>query len=198
MYRLLIPLVLALSSCAPKALSFLIDESAHFEDYQTYRLINTRIDRTNLSKEGRDILDVLEETIRAKMAERGYEESNLDPDLIMRYDIVTSQHSQTNYSASPFGPPVTTTNYMESLIIMDFTDTYHDKLFWQSSYDMRQESKSLKKEFATMEAVSEIFYTYPYRAGDSEPDEELGDHRAGRKQLKALKKQAKIDARQNR
>lgn len=173
---------------------YLNEEGAEFQNFQTYRLINTKLDRTNLSKEGRDILDILEGAIKNEMKRRGYEESNLSPDLVLRYEITTSRHTDTNVNVSPYGAPPTTSTYLESLIIIDLTDASRKKMFWQSSYDLRQESKQLKKEHATQDAVSEIFYTYPFRAGEAEPDESLADRKAGRKRIKAQRKLEKAEA----
>ena len=69
--------LIVLVGCAPKALTYLNEEEAKFKQYKTYRLLNTKLERTNLSKDGREILDIVEYAIRGKMKERGYEESNL-------------------------------------------------------------------------------------------------------------------------
>lgn len=172
-------------SCSPKPLSYLNEKGVPLQHFQTYRLLNTKVERTNLSKDGREILSILEESIREKMAERGYEESNLEPDLILRYEITTNQQMETSTSAGPFGPPVTSRTYMESLIIVDLMDASKRKMFWQSSFDLRKQTKDLRQEQATEFAVSEIFYSYPYRAGSAKPDPSLSDWKSGRKKLKA-------------
>lgn len=192
-YRLLLLAFLA-SSCAPKALTYLMEEGVRFQEFQTYRLINTKLERTNLSKEGREIIDVLEAQIRKEMKIRGYEESNLGPDLILRYDIATNQMTESTSNFSPYGPPVTTRTFLESVIIVDLLDARKDKMFFQASYDLKQESKQLKKEYATEDAISEIFYSYPYRAGQKKPDETLSDWKTGRKTIKARRKVEKKEA----
>ncbi len=188
--RLLILLIIA-AVCSPKALTYLNEEDVRFQELQTYRLVNTKLERTNLSKEGREIIDVLESTIRAQMKERGYEESNLGPDLILRYDIATNQRSESRSNYSPYGPPVTSRTFMESVIIVDLVDTRRDKMFWQASYDLTQQSKQLKQEQATEDAISEIFYSFPYRAATVEPDPQLADWKAGRKKIKTRRKAEK-------
>lgn len=189
-------LVFALAACAPKALTYLIEDGVKFEKFNTYRLVNTKLDRTNLSKEGRDVLDVLEKAIKQKMNERGYEESNLGPDLILRYEISTNRQTQTSTNLNPygFGPPVNTRTYLESIVILELIDNSRDKMFWQASYDLKQQSKQLKKEYATEDAVSEMFYSFPYRAGESKPDPALADWKAGRKVIKARRKEEKKQA----
>ncbi len=196
MKRLIILLLFFSSACSQKALIYLNEEGAKFQDFKTYRLINTKLDRTNLSKEGRDILDILEAAIKNEMNKRGYEESNLSPDLVLRYEISTSRHTNSQNNISPYGAPPTTRTFLESLIILDLTDTERRKMFWQSSYDLRQESRQLKKEHATQDAVSEIFYTFPFRAGESEPDPTLSDRKANRKIIKALRKIEKKEAKE--
>ena len=187
-------ILLLLSSCAPKALTYLNEEDVKFQNFRTYRIINTKLDRTNLSKEGREIIDLVEASLRNKMNERGYEESNLGPDLILRYDISTNRRTESTTNYTPYGPPVTSRTFLESLIIVDLTDTRRDKMFWQGSYDLRQQSKQLKKEQATEDAINEIYYSFPYRAGQAKPDPELADWKAGRKKIKTQRKLEKKEA----
>jgi hypothetical protein len=191
MVNRLILLLFVTAACSPKALTYLNEEGVRFQDLQTYRLVNTKLERTNLSKEGREIIDVLEATIRLQMKERGYEESNLGPDLILRYDIATNQRTESRSNYSPYGPPVTSRTFMESVIIIDLVDTRRDKMFWQASYDLTQQSKQLKQEQATEDAISEIFYSFPYRATTMEPDPQLADWKAGRKKIKTRRKAEK-------
>lgn len=181
-------------ACSPKVLSYYNPDVARHKEYQTYRLLNTKLERTNLSKDGRAILDVVELALRNQMNKRGYEESNLSPDLVLRYEIATNQRTQSNNNNSLFWAPVTTSTFMESLIIIDLTDTDRKKMFWQGSFDMRQETRDLKQEQATELAISEIFYLYPYRSGDATPDAKLADAKAGRKALNAKHKQEKKEA----
>ena len=156
----LILLVLLAIGCSPKALSFFLEEEAKLEQYQTYRLLNTKLERTNLSKDGREIIEIVEYAIKEKMRERGYEESNLGPDLILRYEIVTNQYGDGSANSGPFGPPVSSRTFLESLVIIDLLDAEKRKMFWQSSYDMRQESRDIRQEQAVERAVNEIFYNY--------------------------------------
>lgn len=183
-------LIFLLTGCAPKAITYFLEEEARLEQYQTYRILNTKLERTNLSKDGREVLDILELAIREKMRERGFEESNLGPDVILRYEIVTNQFTEGSNNG-PFGPPVSSRTFMESLIIIDLLDAERRKMFWQSSYDMRQENRDIKQEQAVERAVSEIFFTFPYKAGSREVDEKLADYKSGRKKLKARQKEEK-------
>jgi len=173
-----------------------MEEGVRFQEFNTYRLINTKLERTNLSKEGREIIDVLEGRIRDEMKTRGYEESNLGPDLILRYDIATNQMTESTSNFSPYGPPVTSRTFLESVIIIDLLDASKDKMFFQASYDLKQESKQIKKEYATEDAITEIFYSFPYRAGEIKPDETLSDWKAGRKKIKVRRKAEKKAAKQ--
>jgi hypothetical protein len=194
----LVIVLLVLSGCAPKALTYLNEEGVKFQNFQTYRIINTKLDRTNLSKEGREIIDIVEASLREKMKDRGYEESNLGPDLILRYDISTNRQTESSRNYSPYGAPVTSRSYLESLIIVDLTDAKREKMFWQGSYDLKQQSKQLKKEQATEDAISEIYYSFPYRAGDAKPDPQLADWKTGRKKIKAKRKLEKKQAKQEK
>ena len=181
---------LVVAGCSPKALTYL-NEETRFDKFQTYRLLNSKLERTNLSKEGRDIMDLLESSIKAEMSKRGYQESNLSPDLVLRYEITTNRFTSTNTGGSPFVPTISTRTYLQSVVIIDLTDASQKKMFWQSSYDLEQQSRKLKKEQATEDAISEIFYSYPYRAGQFKPDPQLADWKAGRKAIKIRRKQEK-------
>ena len=154
--------------------------------------MNTKLDRTNLSRGGRDILDLLEFSIREKMKERGYQETNLSPDLILRYEISTNRNtSSSNTNSRPFSPTVSNRTYLESIILIELSDTRPKKMFWQSSYDLKQQRKELRREQATEDAISEIFYSFPYRAGQRKTDPILADWKSGRKKIKAKRKQEK-------
>ncbi|MCP4459241.1 MAG: DUF4136 domain-containing protein [Cytophagales bacterium] len=192
-------LILVATSCAPKAITYL-NEEATFQNFNTFRILNTKLDRTNLSKEGRDILDLIELSIRENMIDRGYQESNLSPDLILRYDISTNRRSNSNNNtnASPFTPTVSSSTYFESIILLDLTDAQKKKMFWQSSYDLKQQTKVLKKEQATEDAISEIFYSYPYRASQKKVDDQLADWKTGRKEIKKKRKIEKKEAKKEK
>jgi hypothetical protein len=194
-YSFLLFLVwLILGSCTPKALSYLNTENANLSSYRTYRLLNTKLERTNLSKEGRAILDILETEINEQMRKRGYELSNLNPDLLLRYEISTNIQTNVNQNFNPYGAPMSTSTFRESVIIVDLMDAEKRKMFWQASYDMEDQSRQLQREQATEAAVHEIFYTYPHMARTDSTNEELADFKAGRKALKVKHKQEKKEA----
>ena len=190
-------LILISFSCAPKAITYL-NEEAKFQNFQTYRILNTKLDRTNLSKDGRDILDLLELSIRAKMKERGYQESNLSPDLILRYEISTNRNTSSNADSNPFTPSVSNRTYMESIILIELSDAHPKKMFWQSSFDLKQQKKELRREQATEDAISEIFYSFPFRAGQRKTDPKLADWKSGRKEIKAKRKREKKQAKKDK
>jgi len=189
--------LLVASSCSPKAITY-FNKEVKFQNFQTYRILNTKLDRTNLSKDGREILDLLEYSIREKMKERGYQESNISPDLILRYEINTTKGASSTPNNYPLNPTVTTRIYMESIILLDLTDAKKKKMFWQSSFDLKQQGRQLKREQATEDAISEIFYSYPYMAGESKPDAELADWKTGRKAIKSKRKAEKKQAKKEK
>ena len=182
-------LLLVTFSCAPKAITYFHEET-DFRNFQTYRILNTKLDRTNLSKDGRDILDLLEFSIREKMKERGYQESNLSPDLILRYDISTNPNAPSNRN-NESSRSVDNRIYLESIILVELSKTRPKKMFWQSSYDLKEQRRELRHEQATEDAISEIFYSFPYRAGQRKADPKLGDWKTGRKEIKARRKKEK-------
>jgi hypothetical protein len=53
------------------------------------------------------------------------------------------------------------------------TDQKTKKLVWQASLDVKDFQRSAKKKDAVLKAVTHIFNTYPYRAGQKEPDPSL-------------------------
>ena len=197
MVKRLFVLFFIVSSCAPTAITYL-NEEAKFQNFKTYRILNTKLDRTNLSKDGREVLDLLEFSIREKMKERGYQESNLSPDLILRYEIATNRNTSSNTNRSPLAPSVSTRSYLESIILIDLTDANRRKMFWQSSYDLKRQQKELKREQATEDAISEIFYSFPYRASQRQIDPKLANWKAGRKEIKVKRKKEKKQAKRNK
>ncbi len=178
--------LLLLSSCAPEPIAFLSDK-ARFQDYESFKLLSPKLNRTNLGQNSATLIDDMEYWLRYGMRERDFEENNLSPDLILRYDLVTNRGTSTSVSPG-FGYAIANTRtFLESTIILELISTETNKMIWQSSYDLSQKSGKRSRE-ATESAITDMFYTFPYRAGSKKLDEDLADFRAGRKKVKARQK----------
>ncbi len=171
-FQLLLTVIL-FSSCTPKIVHYLNDE-AKFKDLNTYRLVNIKIDKDNLSAAAAQFLNQIESRIHYQMEnKRSYEASNINPDLILRYEFISNtnaQFTQTNNLFFQF-PSNNFQIIYESVILLELLQ--NNKLVWQGSFDMRQSGRKEKINQRINNAIDWIFTTYPHQAGNSEIDPNL-------------------------
>lgn len=176
MKKWLLILMILSSACNPKVVSF-VNEKAKFKQFETYRLVSTKSESKNITPENTQIFDLIKENIHQQMKRRGYETSNVTPDLTLRYEVTSNTRVDINsnnqinpYYYQPFS--ITTRTIYESILLLELFDT-NNKLVWQGSYDLRQEKKEKRIVKAIERGVGYIFTTYPYRALSAEQDESL-------------------------
>ncbi len=159
-------------SCSQKVVSF-INDRANFKKYVSYQLVNVKINKRKMAPEATQLLGTIESQIEYQMeGVRSYTPSSVGPDLILRYELVSSTNSNTTTNQSFLGPPTLSTRIIyESVILLELLD--NRKLVWQGSFDLTQNSKEDRNHKAIKKAIDLIFTTYPYRAGRSDPDPSL-------------------------
>ncbi|MEM6831796.1 MAG: hypothetical protein AAF551_14895, partial [Bacteroidota bacterium] len=141
-FQLLVICVL-FASCTPRVVHFL-NSNVSYQDLNTYRLVNVKVNKRNLSREAAQLLDLIESSIQFQMSDkRMYEVSNVSPDLILRYEFISNTNSQVTQNTGFFQFPSTNIQTVyESVILLELL---HDKkLVWQGSYDMRQSRRTEK------------------------------------------------------
>ncbi|MEQ9468116.1 MAG: DUF4136 domain-containing protein [Ekhidna sp.] len=167
--------LIVLTGCSPKVVSYL-NPKAKFKTYETYRLVSAKLDSKNVTPENTLVFDHIKENIHSQMKTRGYQLSNVTPDLTLRYEVTSSTRVENNTSQNNFysypGYQITTRTIYESVLMVELLDT-NNKLVWQGSYDLRQQRKEKKVPAAIEKAVGYIFTTYPYEALLNSPNEEL-------------------------
>ncbi len=173
-YRLLLLMFVALTACNPRVITFL-NPKATFENFQNYHLVNVKISKRKLPPEASQLLGVLEAHIKYQMeTQRGYRPSNSNPDLVLRYELVSSARTDTETNPVAYNQfPMATGNRVvyESVILLEL---YHNKaLVWQGSYDLTHSRKKDRNESTIKKVIDFIFTTYPYRAGNGQPDSSL-------------------------
>ncbi|WP_370086728.1 DUF4136 domain-containing protein [Ekhidna sp.] len=172
--------------CNPKVVSY-INPKAKFVEFETYRIVSAKLESKNVTPDNTMILDLIKQNIHKQMKVRSYEQSNITPDLTLRYEITSStrvenRSNQVNpYSFTPY--QINSRTIYESVLLLELLDS-KEKLVWQGSYDLSQEKKEKKMARAIEKAVGYIFTTYPYRALTKDPDEAL----------KTIEKKKKEDA----
>ncbi len=164
-----IVLLLLGSSCVTNQTISFLNDDVDLRDYETFWLIS--LDKENeLSVDGLIFYSQLEKAILDNMDKRLFNPSKT-PDLIVRYELVSGQRTQTSQTYNYYNPysyymPTRTINYAESILIIEFRDRKKKKLVWQGSLDMQ--FRQGKPDEIIVDAVNEIFETYPYRAGSYE------------------------------
>ncbi|MEQ9404995.1 MAG: DUF4136 domain-containing protein [Cyclobacteriaceae bacterium] len=170
-------LLILLSSCKANVVNYLNDK-ARFENFDSYSIVNVKINKRQIAPEATKLMSSIETYIKGQMeTKRSYVPSNIDPDLIVRYELVSntrSDLSSNNYRSNPIynpNPVLNTRVIYESVILIEM---YNGKtLVWQGSYDLTQSRKDERNEKSIKKAIDLIFTTYPYKAGQSQPDPTL-------------------------
>lgn len=178
-------LLLLLAGCTPKVVKYL-NSQAKYDTFESYTLVNVKIDKRNLSASSTQLLGFIESHIKSQMEKgRGYVSSNVSPDLILRYELISNAQSKKinnntnnndinnilNRSIFNSNQNANTRVISESVILLELLNKR--KLIWQGSYDLNQSRRTTKNEDIIRNAINRIFTTYPYRAGQSEPDPSL-------------------------
>lgn len=170
-YILLATLVV---SCGPAKVVEFLNPEMDYSDYSSYRLINFKSDQKDYSQEGLALFNQIEQEIEINMEIKGFESSNKEPDLIVRYELMstTTTESQvnSNYYYDPYyyyTPPSRAVNYTDGLLLIEFRDRNKKKLVWQASLDLRY-SKKETPEMVLKKSIDRIFETYPYQAGSNQ------------------------------
>lgn len=162
-----------LSGCGSPVVRYL-NERADFSSFESYQLVNVKINKRQLSAQTTELLGILEGRVRYHMEDlRNYQPTELAPDLVLRYELVSATSTPTNVNpGTPFTPPTLNTQVLyESVVLLEL---YHQKkLVWQGSYDLKQHRKAAKNERVIKDAVDRIFTSYPYRARSGSADPSL-------------------------
>lgn len=170
---LVILILTALISCNPKVVSY-INSKARFQNFSSYQLVNVKIGKRNLPPEATELLGSIESEIKVEMEQRrNYVTSNIDPDLILRYELVSNTRTErSTNNNSVFNTPSFNSNVVyESVILIELLN--NKKLVWQGSYDLTQSRRETRNENAVKKAIGLIFTTYPYTAGKAVSDPAL-------------------------
>ncbi len=169
-----------LFSCHPKVVDF-VNTKSNFNAFDSYLVVNFKANQTDISEEGRRILSEIEQNIHLEMNRRAYRPINTNPDLVVRYELISNQAiktQQNNYGYSPYSTfpsqsYITVKAVLESALLIEITDVKTKKLVWQASVDMDKYTKKSKQEEIIKDAVTNLFDTYLYRANSNTPDESL-------------------------
>ncbi|MFY0627390.1 MAG: DUF4136 domain-containing protein [Reichenbachiella sp.] len=157
-------------SCATtKTISF-INDDMDLRDYETFKLITVNTDDENFSVSGMVFFSELEKAIYRNMDKRLFDKSN-KPDIIVRYELVSNQRTESSRNMNYYSPysyytpsPTVVRNYTEGILIIEFRDRKKKKLVWQGSLDLEY-TRGDDPDDVIVDAVNEIFTTYPYQAG---------------------------------
>ena len=165
--------VAGLFSCSPNIISYQ-NPDAKYERFETYRIVNLKVDKSQLDKESALVYSTIRKEIEHEMTKRDYALSDVSPDLILRYELTSSSRVQTTAQQVGFSPyyNVSSRTIHESILLLELIDQ-NKKLVWQGSYDLQQERKESRLVKVIENAVAKIFTSYPYRALMPEPDQAL-------------------------
>ncbi len=171
---LIISTLVLLISCSPKVITF-TNPKARFQNFSSYQIVNVKIGKRKLPAEATELLGVIESRIKMEMEEkRNYVTSNIDPDLILRYELVSNTRTDrdnVNNNSLFYSPSYSSRVIYESVILIELLE--NKRLVWQGSYDLRQSRRDARNQNTINKAISLIFTTYPYKAGEARPDPTL-------------------------
>lgn len=171
-------LIFSLFSCSPKVISYL-DSDANFANFNSFRIVSAKLEGRKVEAESMKMFNEIKLEIVNQMLDRSYSQSNITPDLTLRYELNSSTRSMQSNDNNDFNNPIGYPNFSptrrtiyESIILLEIYDA-NKKLVWQGSYDLKNEKKEQKASKVIKNAIEQIFTTYPYVAGNREIQQEL-------------------------
>jgi hypothetical protein len=162
--------------CSPKVIHF-TNDSIDFSNYKTYAIVNSKLN--NQSNENHDIsvYDQIESELNHEMNRRDYVSDHKTPNLLVRYELISNQNTQTRSVNTPYyynGPTTLTTyTYLTSVLLVELIDFQTKKTVWQASFDLSQLTNNKKREEIINSAIDHIFNTYLHRSGSKDTDTSL-------------------------
>lgn len=165
--------VVILSSCGPRIIHF-VNEDARLKDFQSYVIVALKGQNVGEAPDQAAVFRRIESYISDEMTRRGYSKDNQNPDLVLRYEIVSGTRTERqNNNMSFYYVPPTNRQIIESIILIEMTDFNAKKLVWHASLDLREHSRLTKRKDPLQAAFAKMFDTYLYRAGSNQPDPSL-------------------------
>lgn len=171
-------IVISFGCTTVKVINYVNEESS-FKTYKSFAIVNYKSNDIDISAEGSKMINEIESNLENQMYRRGYEKSNSQPDVLVRYELISNQVTQTN-SISPYAnpyygisPSFTSRTFLESALLVEMTDINTKKMIWQASVDMSKFDQADEQEKIIINAISQIFDTYLYRALSDNPDQSL-------------------------
>ena len=162
-------LVGVLCSCSTAKVITYTHASATFDQYQTYR-IKPHTEVEALSRKGHETFQQLDTTIAGQMTSRGYQ-TNLDPDLVIQYEISTGLSQNTpnqSYDRYSYGWYYPDYNYqsqeqdVEAMIEIEMIDTNTKKTVWTGSADFMLKPRRDDNVVRIQEHILHIFEKFEY------------------------------------
>ena len=151
--------ILLLTSCSARVISF-VNESAFDPNKSTFLLLNFKNNEKQLSAEGQSLKEQIEGNVLREMSLLGFKQvSRKKPDLLLRYELISSLRTRTDVNQIAFSPysQITTRTLQESALLIELLDEENRKLVWQGSVDLKQYTKKRKEREALAAAITNIF-----------------------------------------
>ncbi len=165
-----------LMQCAPKVVNF-TNERALFDQFETFTVINYKVDNSQLHLPSKQLFDLIETNILKQMERRSYVLSNVSPDLLARYELISNQNTEIRRLDNSYGyynmPIITSNTFFTSVLLVELINSKSKKIVWQASIDLKQFDKYSDKQKIIESAVLHIFNSFLHKAGTNEVDESL-------------------------
>ena len=141
-----------------------------------------KINNADISNTGQEIIRSIESSIISEMKRRDYK-GQKEPDLIVRYELISNQQTDVNVNNmgmfNPMFNPmfpfqnINVRTFLESALLIEIINLSNNKAIWHASVDMKDYRKEKNMDKIIQMAVTSIFNTYPYRAGNRMQDQSL-------------------------
>ena len=148
-----------LVSCSPRVISF-VNEEVYDTSKSSFIILNFKNNEKQLSAEGQSLKEPIESNILEEMSLLGFKKiSRQQPDLLLRYELISSLRTRTDVNQIAFSPysQITTRTLQESALLIELLDEQTRKLVWQGSVDLKQYTKKRKEREALSTAIANIF-----------------------------------------
>lgn len=161
--------------CSPKVVNFTNDKT-DFSQFHSYRVINYKTGNSQQNSSSLGAFQLLESEISKEMNRRNYALSNISPDLLVRYELISNQNTETRRTDYNYGyyvmPNISTRTFISSVLLIEIIDLRTKKNVWQASVDLKQLNARDDQTEIIKSAVRHIYNTYLHIAGnkDSQPN----------------------------
>lgn len=166
-------LCLIIFGCSERIIHF-TNPNAIFSDYSSFAIANNKSNIYSIKHVNNKTHERIDTYVHREMINRNYKTDVKSPDLIARYDLISTQKSR-NLNNQPLYTPVPSsrsTVYEEYSLLVELIDRKKSRTVWQASIDLDKFKPEKNNDALISKALQDLFTTYLYKADESKTQTE--------------------------